>query len=276
MVIDDPLGTIIVDKNGNPRRRKKGDPDSEVLEPAQGQTGPDPEGFYDNDVTENMPMRISNDPCQWPYRGKFKAGRALDKFAYLARDLCWGTILTKFSEQSDLGRAELKCYAQIHQLDPHGDAISYNVMRLIKEEFPTFNSDTAQQLRQQYEGARYDENYYFSDFVNLLMEINSELEKCSQKLRVPDKHVFVKVKTFMMAVFDTDRNGDALAKFYHDTASILTQEGEETQTDHDKKICGDLAFFVNYITRAERRLAQRSSVARLPPDANMQVILPRS
>ena len=155
MVIDDPLGTIIVDKNGNPRRRKKGDPDSEVLEPTGGRSGPDPDGFYDDTKTENMIMRISNDPCQWPYRGKFEAGRALDKFAYLARDLCWGRILTKFTEQADIGRAELKCHAQIQKLDPHGDAISFNVMRLLKEEFPTFNSDTAQHLRQQYEGARY-------------------------------------------------------------------------------------------------------------------------
>ena len=251
MVIDDPLGTIIVDKNGNPRRRKKGDPDSEVLEPTGGRSGPDPDGFYDDTKTENMIMRISNDPCQWPYRGKFEAGRALDKFAYLARDLCWGRILTKFTEQADIGRAELKCHAQIQKLDPHGDAISFNVMRLLKEEFPTFNSDTAQHLRQQYEGARYDENYYFSDFVNLLMEINTELEKCSKKFRIPDKHVFVKVKTFMMAVFDTDKGGDALSKFYHETALILTQEGVETQTDHEKKICKDLSFFVNWLVRAE-------------------------
>ena len=180
MMIDDPLGTIIVDKNGNARRRKKGDPYTEVEEPAGGPSGSDPDGFYDDTKTENMIMRISNDPCQWPYRGQFEAGRALDKFAYLARDGCWGRILTKFSEQADIGRTELKCYAKIHKLDPHGDAISFNVMRLIKEEFPTFNTDTAQHLRQQYEGARYDENYYFSDFVNLLMEINTALERCPQ------------------------------------------------------------------------------------------------
>ena len=60
---------------------------------------------------------------------------------------------------------------------------------------------------------------------------------------------------FMMAVFDTDKGGDALSKFYHETALILTQEGEETQTDHDKKICGDFSFFVNWLVRAERRYA---------------------
>ena len=48
----------------------------------------------------------------------------------------------------------------------------------------------------------------------------------SKTLRIPDKHVFVKAKTFMMAVFDTDKGGDALSKFYHDTAMILTQEDE--------------------------------------------------
>ena len=28
----------------------------------------------------------------------------------------------------------------------------------------------------------------------------------------------------MMAVFDTDKGGDALSKFYHETALILTQD----------------------------------------------------
>ena len=63
MMIDDPLGTIIVDKSGNARRRKKGDPYTEVEEPAGGPSGSDPDGFYDDTKTENMIMRISNDPC---------------------------------------------------------------------------------------------------------------------------------------------------------------------------------------------------------------------
>ena len=42
----------------------------------------DPEGFRDDRITENIPMLISNDPTQYPYRGKFAAQRALDKYGY--------------------------------------------------------------------------------------------------------------------------------------------------------------------------------------------------
>ena len=99
-------------------------------------------------------MLISNDPTQYPYRGKFAAQRALDKYGYLNRDLAYGTILMKFSEQGHVGRPDFKSYQAIHDIDvTRCDSISYNIVRLLKEEFPTFNSDVAQSLRQQYEGA---------------------------------------------------------------------------------------------------------------------------
>ena len=73
---------------------------------------------------------------------------------YLNRDLAYGTILMKFSEQGHVGRPDFKCYQPIHDIDvTRCDSISYNIVRLLKEEFPTFNSDVAQSLRQQYEGA---------------------------------------------------------------------------------------------------------------------------
>ena len=74
MMIPDPSGTVLVDRDRVPRRRKKAWPHEEVLKPPEGAA--DPEGFRDDRVTENIPMLISNDPAQYPYRGKFAAQRA--------------------------------------------------------------------------------------------------------------------------------------------------------------------------------------------------------
>ena len=154
MMIPDPLGTVLVDRDREPRRRKKAWPHEEVLKPPEGAA--DPEGFREDRVTENIPMLISNDPTQYPYRGTFAAQRALDKYGYLNRDLAYGTILMKFSEQGHVGRPDFKSYQAIHDIDvTRCDSISYNIVRLLKEEFPTFNSDVAQSLRQQYEGAKH-------------------------------------------------------------------------------------------------------------------------
>ena len=69
MMIADPSGTVLVDRDRVPRRRKKAWPHEEVLKPPEGAA--DPEGFRDDRVTENIPMLISNDPTQYPYRGTF-------------------------------------------------------------------------------------------------------------------------------------------------------------------------------------------------------------
>ena len=54
-------------------------------------------------------------------------------------------------------------------------------------------------LNRQYEGANHDQNYYFSNFASMLISINTELGKVSKQFQYPQKHVFGKIKTFMMA-----------------------------------------------------------------------------
>ena len=44
----------------------------------------------------------------------------------------------------------------------------------------------------------------------------------------PPKHVFSKIKTFIMATYGVDDGGDALTKFYHGVAQTLQDEGDDT------------------------------------------------
>ena len=57
---------------------------------------------------ERITMRISNDPRQAPYLGRFAAGRALDSEGFVIRDQAMARIFIHFSEQAHVQRAELK------------------------------------------------------------------------------------------------------------------------------------------------------------------------
>ena len=46
----------------------------------------------------------------------------------------------------------------------------------------------------------YPQDYYFSDFIALLVEINTELTKISERYSYDPKGLFKKVKVVMMAV----------------------------------------------------------------------------
>ena len=203
----------------------------------------------DNSASENVPMRISNDPTQHPYRGKFAASRALDEYGFKARDLAYATTLIKYSEQAHVNRAELKVHERLHkEIDMiKCDALSYWVQYYILEGFPEASADRAQSLRAQYEGAVYPQDYYFSDFVALLVEINTELTKISERYSYDPKDLFMKVKVVMMASFNEFDRGDALQRRYCKLAEILGEYGDENQSVNDKRFCEDFPLSLIHI-----------------------------
>ena len=231
----------------------------------------------DDSNTENVIQLISNDPTQYPYLGDFAVGRALDRHAYRARDLALSSLLVKFTEQAHLGRPELKVYDELHNLDlVYSDSLTYDVMRIVKDAYPESTSDRAQQLYAQYEGIMYPMDYYFTDFISLLLEINAELTKVGSGFRYDDRRIFAKVKVIMRAVFVTDSRGDPLHTSYVKIADVLNHEGDDTQTEHDKKLCSDFGYFQHYISKTEQRIVDAGLPGRLPKDANLTVVLPKT
>ena len=272
MTIDHPSADITTgryclhDGDGTLRRRLK---DTKVEVPK------DDARFNDLNFVEHMPQQISNDPTQFPYLGRFAAGRALDKYGYYGRDLALAKILVKFTEQAHLRRAELKCHKQLHSLDlVRCDALSYNVIRYILHAFPESHADKIQAIRAQYEGAQYHLDYYFSDFIAFLVECNAELKKLGDNISYSDKEVFKKVQTVMSAAFVSDATGDALHKAYCKVAALLVEE-RSALTDRERAILDDLAAFQHHISRNESRIVAHGLPGRLPKDANLSVVLPK-
>ena len=122
----------------------------------------------------------------------------------------------------------------------------------------------------------YPQDYYFSDFIALLVEINTELTKISERYSYDPKDLFKKVKVVMMASFNEFDRGDALQRRYCKLAEILGEDGDENQSVNDKRFCKDFSYFTSTISRYESKIREAQGCTRAPKDANLTVQLPRT